>query len=498
MMERLEERQSTGVKAIMNSGIRVRYAPSPTGHLHIGNTRTALFNYLFARHHGGTFIVRIEDTDVKRNMEGGEENQFTYMKWLGMDWDEGVDVGGAYGPYRQTERLDIYHKYVSELLEHGLAYRCFCTEEELGVEREAQITRGETPKYSGKCYCLSAEDHAGLEAEGRKPSIRFRVPQGRSYQFDDMVKGTIILESDTTGDWVIVKKDGIPTYNFAVVIDDHLMRMSHILRGEDHVTNTLRQLMIFEAFGWVAPIFGHMTLIVNENHKKLSKRDESIIQFIEQYEQLGYLPEAMINFIALLGWSPKGEEEIFSLEELISIFDETRLSKSPAVFDTNKLMHINNTYLKKANPDRIAALAIPHLQRAGRLPERLDAEQQAWAKALVKLYQEQMNCAADIVELSEMFFRKELVIDEKVKPVLEEEQVPAVLSVLHAKLEAASSWDAATVKGLLKEVQQETGAKGKSLFMPVRIAVSGQMHGRDLNETIVLLGRDKVLARLNR
>ncbi|MBN3523773.1 glutamate--tRNA ligase [Paenibacillus apiarius] len=480
----------------MNKKIRVRYAPSPTGHLHIGNARTALFNYLFARHHGGQFIVRIEDTDVKRNVEGGEENQFKYMKWLGMDWDESIDVGGDYGPYRQTERLDIYNQYVNELLERDWAYRCYCTEQELEAEREEQTARGETPKYSGKCCGLSAEDHARLEAEGRQASIRFRVPAGRSYTFPDLVKGDITFESDTTGDWVIVKKDGIPTYNFAVVIDDYLMRISHVLRGEDHITNTLRQLMIYEAFGWEAPVFGHMTLIVNENHKKLSKRDESIIQFIEQYEQLGYLPEAICNFIALLGWSPKGEDELFSLDELISIFDANRLSKSPAVFDTNKLTHINNMYMKKADLDRIAALSIPHLQQAGRLPETLNEQQLAWATSLVKLYQEQMNCASDIVELSELFFRDELVIDEEAKPVLEEPQVPAVLSALLQKLEAASSWDVDTVKAAMKEVQKETGAKGKGLFMPVRVAVSGQMHGRDLNETIVLLGRDKVFNRL--
>ena len=204
-----------------------------------------------------------------------------------------------------------------------------------------------------------------------------------------MVKGSITFESDTTGDWVIIKKDGIATYNFAVVIDDYLMKMSHVLRGEDHITNTLRQLMIYEALGWEAPVFGHMTLIVNENHKKLSKRDESIIQFIEQYDQLGYLPEAMTNFIAMLGWSPEGEEEIFSMEELIRIFDANRLSKSPAVFDTNKLTHLNNVYMKKADPERIASMSIPHLQKAGRLPETLTPEQAAWASALVKLYQEQ-------------------------------------------------------------------------------------------------------------
>lgn len=480
----------------MNKDIRVRYAPSPTGHLHIGNARTALFNYLFARHHGGTFIVRIEDTDVKRNVAGGEENQFKYMKWLGMDWDESIDVGGEYGPYRQTERIDIYNKYAQDLMDRGLAYPCYCTEEELAAEREDQANRGETPKYSGKCRHLTEEERAAKEAEGRKASIRFLVPEGRSYTFNDMVKGEITFESETTGDWVIIKKDGIGTYNFVVVIDDYLMKMSHVLRGEDHITNTLRQLMIYEAFGWEAPIFGHMTLIVNENRKKLSKRDESILQFIEQYDQLGYLPEAMLNFIALLGWSPEGEEEIFSREELISIFDTNRLSKSPAVFDMNKLSHINNVYMKKADPDRIADLAIPHLQKAGRLPEQLTAEQDAWARALVKLYQEQMNCASDIVSLSEMFFRDELVVEEEGKAVLQEEQVPAVLSTLHAKLEAQDEWTVDTVKAAIKEVQKETGAKGKGLFMPVRVAVSGQMHGRDLNETIVLLGREKVLQRL--
>lgn len=480
----------------MTKEIRVRYAPSPTGHLHIGNARTALFNYLFARHHGGKFIVRIEDTDVKRNVAGGEESQFKYMKWLGMDWDESIDVGGEYGPYRQTERLDLYTKYAQELIDRGMAYRCYCTEEELAQEREAQTERGETPKYSGTCRHLTAEQQAAKEAEGRQASVRFLVPEGRSYTFDDMVKGNITFESDTTGDWVIIKKDGIATYNFAVVIDDYLMKMSHVLRGEDHITNTLRQLMIYEALGWEAPVFGHMTLIVNENHKKLSKRDESIIQFIEQYDQLGYLPEAMTNFIAMLGWSPEGEEEIFSMEELIRIFDANRLSKSPAVFDTNKLTHLNNVYMKKADPERIASMSIPHLQKAGRLPETLTPEQAAWASALVKLYQEQMNCASDIVQLSEMFFRDEIELDEEAAAVLAEPQVPQVLAALHGKLEAAPAWDVDTIKAAMKEVQKETGAKGKGLFMPVRVAVSGQMHGRDLNETIILLGRDTVLKRL--
>ncbi|OOC63631.1 glutamate--tRNA ligase [Paenibacillus ihbetae] len=480
----------------MTGEVRVRYAPSPTGHLHIGNARTALFNYLFARKNNGKFIIRIEDTDVKRNVEGGEQSQLKYLKWLGMDWDESVDVGGEYGPYRQTERLDIYKQYWQDLLDRGLAYRCYCTEEELEQEREEQMARGETPRYSGKHRNLTEEERLALEAEGRVPSIRFRVPDDRVYTFDDMVKGTISFNSKETGDFVIVKKDGIPTYNFAVAVDDHLMKISHVLRGEDHISNTPRQLMIYEAFGWEPPRFGHMTLIVGEDHKKLSKRNESIIQFIEQYDQLGYLPEAMFNFISLLGWSPEGEEEIFSKEQLISIFDENRLSKSPAVFDANKLAHINNTYIKSADPDRVAALAIPHLQKASRLPAELNPEQEAWARALVALYQEQMTAASDIVDLSEVFFRTHLELDAEGIEVMSGEQVPAVLSAFLNKIEQSDEFTAEKIAALIKEVQKETGFKGKQLFMPIRVALTGQTHGRDLNQTIWLLGRDRVLDRL--
>ena len=480
----------------MTGEVRVRYAPSPTGHLHIGNARTALFNYLYARKHNGKFIIRIEDTDVKRNVAGGEESQLKYLKWLGMDWDESVDVGGEYGPYRQTERLDIYRKYWQDLLDRGLAYRCYCTEEELEKEREEQTARGETPRYSGKHRDLTEEQCRAFEAEGRIASIRFRVPEDKVYTFDDMVKGTISFNTKETGDFVIVKKDGIPTYNFAVVIDDYLMKITHVLRGEDHISNTPRQLMIYEALGMEPPRFGHMTLIVGDDHKKLSKRNESIIQFIEQYDQLGYLPEALFNFIALLGWSPEGEEEIYSREQLIEIFDASRLSKSPAVFDSNKLAYLNNYYIKQADPGRIADLAIPHLQRASRLPEKLSPEQEEWARALVALYQEQMTSASEIVGLSDVFFRTHLELDAEGTAILAEEQVPAVLSAFLAKVEHSEEYTPAKIAAMIKEVQKETGFKGKQLFMPIRVALTGQTHGRDLNQTIWLLGKDRVLDRL--
>lgn len=480
----------------MTKEIRVRYAPSPTGHLHIGNARTALFNYLFARNQNGKFIIRIEDTDVKRNVEGGEQSQLKYLTWLGIDWDESVDKDGGYGPYRQTERLDIYNKHTEELLAKGLAYKCYCTEEELAEEREAQMARGETPAYSRKCCGLTHGEQEVLEKEGRKASIRFKVPADKTYTFNDTVKGEVSFESNGIGDFVIVKKDGIPTYNYAVVIDDYLMEMTHVLRGDDHISNTPKQLMIYEAFGWEAPIFGHMTLIVNESHKKLSKRDESIIQFIEQYEELGYLPEALFNFIALLGWSPGGEQEIYTKEEFIKLFDPSRLAKSPAVFDTHKLTWMNNQYIKQIDVERLVGISLPHLIKAGRLPQELTAEQKAWARDLIALHQEKMSYGAEIVELTDLFFKEDLEFDDEAKEVLSGETVPEVIKSFKAQIEQLENFAAEEIKAAMKAVQKETGQKGKNLFMPIRVATTGSVHGPDLPQAIHLLGKDKILARL--
>ncbi len=482
----------------MSNDIRVRYAPSPTGHLHIGNARTALFNYLFARNKGGKFIIRIEDTDQKRNIEGGEQSQLTYLKWLGIDWDESIDKDGGYGPYRQSERNDIYQKYYNQLLESGHAYKCYCTPEELEAEREEQIARKEMPRYSGKCRHLTAEDRQKLEAEGREPSIRFKVPSGKVIAFNDMVKNEVSFDSDGIGDFVIVKKDGIPTYNFAVAIDDHLMEISHVLRGDDHISNTPKQLMVYDAFGWEPPVFGHMTLIVNESRRKLSKRDESIIQFIEQYADLGYIPEALFNFIALLGWSPEGEEEIFSRQELIDIFDANRLSKSPALFDTHKLAWTNNQYMKKQDLDRVVELAMPHLKKAGLIPEQPTEDEEKWARSLIALYQEQMSYGAEIVELSKQFFQDDIQFGEEEKAVIEEEQVQAVLQAFYNQISNLEPFQAAEIKKAMKTVQKETGHKGKKLFMPIRVAVTGEMRGPELPNAIELLGRDKVKLRLER
>ncbi|WP_144473082.1 glutamate--tRNA ligase [Bacillus safensis] len=480
----------------MGNEVRVRYAPSPTGHLHIGNARTALFNYLFARSQGGKFIIRIEDTDQKRNVEGGEESQLRHLQWLGIDWDESIDKDGGYGPYRQSERNDIYKKYYDELLEKDLAYKCYCTAEELEAEREAQIARSEMPRYSGKCSHLSKEEEDKLIAEGREPSIRFRVPKGEIIKFDDMVKGDISFETDGIGDFVIVKKDGTPTYNFAVAVDDHLMKMTHVLRGEDHISNTPKQIMIFNAFGWDVPLFGHMTLIVNENRKKLSKRDESIIQFIEQYKNLGYLPEALFNFIALLGWSPVGEEELFTKEQFIDIFDVNRLSKSPALFDMHKLKWVNNQYVKALDLDQVVALTLPHLQKAGKVSEQLTEEENTWVRKLISLYHEQLSYGAEIVELTELFFKEQIEYNQEAKEVLAEEQVSEVMASFAGQLEQLESFTPDEIKAAIKAVQKETGHKGKKLFMPIRVAVTGQTHGPELPQSIELLGKETVLNRI--
>lgn len=477
----------------MSENIRVRYAPSPTGFLHIGNARTALFNYLFAKHNDGAFIIRIEDTDQSRHVDEGEKSQLDNLKWLGIDWDESVDVPGDVGPYRQSERRHIYDPIVEQLLKEDKAYKCYMTEEELEAEREEQIANGMPPRYSGKHANLTDQEREQFEAEGRTPSIRLRVPQNKTYKFNDMVKGEVSFESNDFGDWVIVKKDGMPTYNFAVAIDDHHMKITHVLRGDDHISNTPKQLMVYDVLGYEPPIFGHMTLIVNENKKKLSKRDGSILQFIEQYRDLGYLPEALFNFITLLGWTPGGEEEIFSKDELIEKFEASRLSKSPAFFDKQKLEWINNQYMKTKDTDTVFEMSMPFLMEAG-LVEPTDKE---WAYKLVELYQPQMSYAKEIVELSELFFKDELTMNDEAKAVLEVESVPTVLKALKTKLEQLEDFEAAAIKKEIKSIQKETGIKGKNLFMPIRVAVSGQTHGPELPNTIELLGKEKVSKRID-
>jgi nondiscriminating glutamyl-tRNA synthetase len=472
----------------MSNNIRVRYAPSPTGLLHIGNARTALFNYLFARHYDGDFIIRIEDTDRERHVEDGERSQLENLRWLGIDWDESPET---HENYRQSERLSLYQKYIDQLLTEGKAYYSYKTPEELEADHEAQEAAGVAPHYVNEYAGMSeAEKEAYIadrKAQGITPVVRISVNETAIYKWTDMVKGDIEFEGGNIGgDWVIQKRDGYPTYNFAVVVDDHDMQISHVIRGDDHIANTPKQLMVYEALGWEAPVFGHMTLIINsETGKKLSKRDTNTLQFIEDYRKKGFMADAIFNFIALLGWNPGGEKEKFSPEELISLFDEKRLSKSPAAFDQKKLEWMDNEYIKHAEFAPVFELTKPFLEEAGRLDER--------AEELVKLYKPQMKYAEEILELTDLFFGDFPELTEEARQMMELETSPVAVAAFREKLSNLEDFTTENIFPLFKETQKETGVKGKNLWMPIRIAASGSMHGPELPETIALLGKEKVL-----
>ena len=472
--------------------VRVRYAPSPTGHLHIGNARTALFNYLFAKHYNGDFILRIEDTDLERNVVGGEESQMKYLHWLGITPDESPSQPNPkYAPYRQMERLDMYQKYAQQLIDAGHAYKCYCTEEELEEDYEAQKANGVVAtQYNRKCLLHRSKEELGSLAASNTPfTIRVRVPENETYTFNDMIRGEVSFESKDIGDWVLIKANGIPTYNFAVVIDDHTMDITHVFRGEEHLSNTPKQMMIYRMLGWDTPSFGHMTLIVNEQRKKLSKRDNSILQFMSQYEELGYLPEAMFNFMSLLGWSPVGEEEIFTHQQLIEQFSEERLSKSPSMFDPIKLKWINNRYIKALSFEDFKTLTLPFLEKQYDLTQI----SQEWIDTLLHLFQEQCSYGQEIVSLTAMFFEDHFSLENEEAETmfnLESTQLVAHAFAQHRP----AVWSVETVKETINKVKEVTGLKGKPLFMGLRVVASGKVHGPDLASTLYLLGEERVIS----
>ena len=483
--------------------IRVRYAPSPTGHLPIGNARTALFNYLFARHNKGTMVLRIEDTDQKRNVKGGSKSQMENLHWLGIDWDEGPDKGGDYGPYRQSERKEIYQKYIDQLIDEGKAYYSYKTEEELEAQREEQRAAGVAPHYTYEYEGMTADEikqaQDEAKAKGLKPVVRIHIPEMETYSWDDIVKGHLEFESDTIGgDFVIQKRDGMPTYNFAVVVDDHLMKITHVLRGDDHVSNTPKQLVVYEALGWEPPKFGHMTLIINsETGKKLSKRDESVLQFIEQYRDLGYLPEAMFNFITLLGWSPKGENEIFNKREFIKQFDPARLSKSPAAFDQKKLEWINNQYIKKADRDTLLDLALNNLQEAGLVDEHPTPEKMEWVRQLVNIYSVQMSYTKQIVDMAKIFFEEAKDLTDEEIEEIKNDDGRGVIEEFKKQLDHIPRFTSVQIMNAIQATRKATGIKGRKLFMPIRIATTRSMVGPGIGEAMELLGKERVLEHID-
>jgi len=477
--------------------VRVRFAPSPTGPLHIGGARSALFNFLFARNKNGKFIIRIEDTDLERSSRESETNILESLKWLGIAWDEGPDVGGAYGPYRQTERLPIYRRFTEKLLAEGKAYPCYCTEEELEKQRKEFMDRGELPRYNGKCFLLTPREKERYEREGRAPTIRFRVPAGKDIAVDDLVRGRVVFESGGIGDFVIVKSDGIPTYNYAVVVDDALMKISHVIRAEEHLSNTPRQLLLYEALGFPLPQFAHISLILGDDRAKMSKRHGATS--LVQYRELGYLPEALVNFLALLGWSPGGEEEIMDLDELVARFSLDRVAKNPAVFDLEKLRWMNGVYIRKSPAERIARLAVPCLQKAGYLSEAPTDKEMKWAELVITAWQEHLGAVSEIVSHLDILSGEDVAIEsDEAGALLREETFLAVADSFREKLNSLDELTPETTKQMLKSIARELKLGGRQVYLPIRVALTGRMHGPELIYLIPVLGKELVLRRMAR
>ncbi len=478
-----------------NEEIRVRFAPSPTGPFHIGGARSALFNWLVARKLGGKMVLRIEDTDLKRSSRESEENIKAALKWLGMDWDEGVDVGGPYGPYRQTERLDIYKKYTDQLLAEGKAYYCFCIDEELEAERQALLKEGKMPRYMGKCRNLTKEQQEQLRAEGRKPSIRLRVPADETIVVHDLVRGDVEFDSNGIGDFVIVKSDGIPTYNYAVVIDDSLMHITHVIRAEEHLSNTPRQLLVYEALGFKKPVFGHISLILGKDHTKMSKRHGATS--VDQYRQLGYLPEGIDNFLALLGWAPNSEQEIFTIQELVQQFSMEHVAKNPAVFDLDKLNWINGKHMRQLSDEDFMIVAVPHMEKAGFMTGEEDAAKKEWLQKVILTAKNHVDFGAQVPQVLSMYFTDEFDFENaEAAAVLQEATVPTVMKMLFEELPKLSTVDGPNVKALFKKIQKTTKLGGKAVFMPIRVALTGNQHGPELAEMVPLLGIERTLKRI--
>ncbi|WP_054693644.1 glutamate--tRNA ligase [Syntrophomonas palmitatica] len=474
------------------SKVKVRFAPSPTGPLHIGGARSALFNYLFAAHEGGEFVLRIEDTDLERSRLEYETEIIESLKWLGIKWTEGMEIGGENAPYRQTERLDIYKEYAEKLLQNGQAYYCFCSEEELENERWAMMEKGEMPRYSGKCRHLSQAEIDSKKAQGMKPTLRFRVPSHNVYVVDDLVRGKVSFESKNEGDFIIMKSDGLPTYNFAVVIDDVLMGITHVIRAEEHLSNTPRQLMIYDALNLKRPEFAHISLIMGSDRQKMSKRHGATS--LIQYREMGYLPEALFNFLALLGWSPEGEKEILSHQEIIEAFNLERVAKSPAVFDLDKLNWLNQQYIRSKSISELESILQPFIENTP-FAESIKRLDEQGLSILIESLRDRITSLSDVGEQAGIFFLEPSYEGEALD-VLAGDSARQVLEKFQASLPFFH--DASEIKQFMKTLTKELGLKPKDVFMPVRCALTGSSHGPDLAHLLLVWGREESLRRVKK
>jgi len=482
----------------VNETVRVRFAPSPTGFLHLGGARTALFNWAFARKYGGVFVLRIEDTDLARSTEESVRVILESLRWLGLLWDEGPEVGGPYGPYFQSQRLHLYREYAERLLEKGLAYECFCTPEELKERKERVIAQGKSWRYDRRCLHLSAREREAFRREGRKPALRFRIPEGTT-TFVDMLRGDVTFDNSELDDFVILKSDGMPTYNFACVVDDALMRITHVIRGDDHISNTPRQVLLYEAFGFPCPQFAHIPMILGKDRTRLSKRHGS--PSVTYYRDMGYLPEAMVNYLARLSWATGEEEkEIFTREEIIERFSLEQVTKHAAIFDLDKLNWMNGVYLRAADPERLAEILIDILKRQGKVTEKdLTPEFSAYCRRVMALMRDRIRYVAQILEEAEYFFTEHYEYDpQAVESVLFEEKVPEILRTSYELLKDLEPFDAQTIEKAIRAEAERRGLKAAQFIHPLRVAVSGKKVGPGLFELLEVLGKERVLARIAR
>ena len=468
--------------------IRVRFAPSPTGQLHVGNARTALFNWLLARGTGGAFILRIEDTDFERSTRQSSDAILEDLRWMGLAWDEGVEAGGDHGPYHQSERLHIYRAYIVELMAAGKAYHCFCSAEQLEADRQAALKDGKPPKYVGRCRDIARVEARRRIDNGEKAVVRFRVPENRDVVFNDIVRGEVRFSTEVIGDPVLVRSDGIPAYNYAVVIDDALMGITHVVRGEDHISNTPRQILLYEAFGWTLPRFAHLSLVMGPDHSPLSKRHGATS--VAEFRARGYLPEALTNYLALLGWSPGDDQELLPLEELAKRFRLEDVGHSAGVFDIDKLSWVNRHYLKTGDPLRLTQLAMPYLQTAGWVSQPND-DGLAFLQSIVPV------AASAVDRLEQVPARLAFLFDYSATQALAHPDVRAeaiasrpVIEALARELESTPAMlDREAFRAMATRVRGRSGQKGKGLFHPIRLALTGEPEGLELDIAVPALER---------
>jgi glutamyl-tRNA synthetase len=466
--------------------VRTRFAPSPTGYLHVGGLRTALFNCLFARHHKGKFILRIEDTDQNRYVEGAVEKLIDSMNQVGLSFDEGPGVGGEFGPYVQSERLDIYRDHTQKLLDSGNAYYCFCTPKRLEKMREAQVARGETPKYDGTCRNLTQTEVEEKISKGIHHVVRLQMPSAGETVVDDLIRGTVTFQNELIDDQILLKSDGYPTYHLANVVDDHLMGVTHVIRGEEWLLSLPKHIQLYRAFGWEPPHMAHLSLLLNPDRSKLSKRQGDVA--VEDYLEKGYLPEALINFVALLGWSPGDDREFFSLDELQKEFSLERVNKAGAVFDVAKLNWMNGNYIRQLSEDNLVNFLTPYLKKSG-----ADISDKEKTRKIILAVYKKIDKCTDVYNTAEIFYKDDLEISEAgALEVLKQETSRTVLETFLAKARSLEILDMNTFRLAMKEVQTETGIKGPALWQPVRAALTGMLAGPELPVVIEVFGKDKV------